>query len=217
MRSILFLLFMVINFYSDAQRTSFAPGIYLEFEDFLKNEPVVLGMGKQLNHQYYYEMLDDGLIEVHLKDSVYEIDPKDLWGFADGKSVFVNKLVMPVSAFEFRDDAKMPWARVNIVGKICLIHYIPYMSGKVVRRPSGAMSVGGTRNRPSEYIMDMRNGRFYRPTLDNLERLIQDDGQLLEEFHNSEEDRVVKFYSFLKRYNERHPLEDFTPLEISKK
>ena len=97
------------------------------------------------------------------------------------------------------------------------MHDIPYMSGKVVRRPSGAMSVGTTRNRPSEYIMDMRSGRFYRPTLVNLERLIQDDAQLLEEFRQSEEDRVVRFYRFLKRYNERHPLEGFTALELSKK
>jgi hypothetical protein len=190
------------------QTVDLRPGIYLEFDDFVNNDPIVLKENLQEPNaeQDYYELLDDGMLAVHLGDSVYEIDPRELWGFADERSVYVNKLALPSRLIDITDDAKVPWIRMNIIGAICLVHYIPYMSERVVHHPGTAMGSSGLRFRPAQYILNTKDGYFYKPTLDNLAEIMADDPELLEEFNTCRDDKKVKFYTFMKKYNERSAL-----------
>lgn len=203
--------------HTDDKNLVFRPGLYLSFRDFITNNPVVVEsveLEVRKNHQFYYDLLNEDVITIYHGDSAMEVDPRYIWGFADGRSVYVNKMAMPVNLLEIRDDSKTPWARVNIVGTICLIHYLPYISGKVIHHPGTNFGLSSSRARPSEYLLDTRAGKFYRPTLSNLAELISDDLDLYEELRNNEEDKVVRFYKILNKYNAKHPIVSASSAQI---
>lgn len=60
------------------------------------------------------------------------------------------------------------------------------------------------RSKPTQFLLNTTDGRIYHGTLDNLERLISHDDELLREFKKYKGDKVVKFHVFLRKYNEKY-------------
>ncbi|MBX2966737.1 MAG: hypothetical protein KF845_11355 [Cyclobacteriaceae bacterium] len=186
-----------------------APGIYLTFKDFPNNEPVsVEAIETHLDYRsrdFFWNLYKEGKIVYTLSDEKYEIDSRRIWGYFDGQSLYLNKLIFPYGWSEGREKLDYPFARVFKLGTISLIYYIRnYMPELYTTLPS-MYSVATPQSRPMKFLLDMRDGKRYKATLKNFEHLIKDDEELWIEYKASKDDKDIKLYLFLERYNKRNP------------
>lgn len=188
-----------------------APGIYLNFQDFSNNDPIfVEAVETHLDYtrrDFFLLLYKEGKIVYTRDDVKHEIDSRNIWGYFDGESLYLNRLIFPYGWTEASEKLDYPFARVIKLGTISLIYYIRNYNPQLYTILLSQYSVSTPKSRPMEFLLDMRNGKIHRATLRNFEYLIQDDVELWNEFKASKEDKEIKMYLFLESYNIRNPFQ----------
>jgi hypothetical protein len=182
----------------------FKPGIYLSFQNFIENNPIppenIQTDRNPKSRDFYFQLFKEGSVTVSQDDSTFSIKTTDLWGYANDKAVYASRSLFK-TFLQAREIDEHPFAKITIIGKICLIYYIKTLS-KDIR----LQATINAKQRPAEFILNTADGKIYKATNSNLTDLLKDDPELLKEYNETREDQNIKFYIFLKKYNERNPL-----------
>jgi hypothetical protein len=180
------------------------PGIYITFNNFITNSPIdpatIVTNRDHYDADFYFQLFKEGKIEF-IRDSVFNtFDPLAIWGYSDGRSIFINRWIYPQGFFDKPTLGEHNFDKIQFLGELSLVYFVKLNYG--AGYPYGPDS---SNSKIAEYILDARDGKIHKSTLNNLEDLLVNDKELLSEFQKTAKSRDVKFYLFLKKYNDRHP------------
>jgi hypothetical protein len=100
------------------QMIIFRPGLYATFDNFIMNEPIdpqyIRYHIPHYDRDFYFELMKEKKIKILRRDSIHQVSPRSLWGYSDGKSVFINREELPKSFLERQDDNEFRWARIHL-------------------------------------------------------------------------------------------------------
>jgi hypothetical protein len=182
-----------------------APGVYLSFENFITNTPIdpetLLTDLDPYSAGFYLQLARETTVEYVLRDSTARFNPSRIWGYCDGRSIWVNRSVFPQGFFSSTDVTEHPFAKISFLGELSLIHFVRNQAPQANQWSGASKGM----SKPVEFILDSRDGQIHKASLKNLERLIETDLELLDEFRKHKKDPDIKLYVFLKKYNRRHP------------
>jgi hypothetical protein len=186
---------------NDEERFSFVPGLYLSFEDFIHNRPVNFDQVEGDLQEFFENPMNSKKLIITRKDSVYHVEQAATWGYNDGKSVYLNRSLfkgmnLNLPSLTIRVN---PWVRMHTIGTLSFILYVTTIESR-----GQYQSVSHTSE--SNITLNTKDGKFYGATLKELEKLIYDDPELLTEFKKTRDSKDTKFFIFLRKYNERHPI-----------
>jgi hypothetical protein len=208
-KHLLTLVFLTICHCALAQETEksvqITQGLFLTFEDFKKNTPVTeksIVTSYPNDTNFYYDLLSDDKINIQSKTSGSAITTALIWGYFDGKGLYLNVKNFPSFISEGKDGSAPSWAPVVEIGKICLIHY-----NENFDLETGTFNPEMGTKQAALFLMDTRDGSIHEANAANLADLIQDDPKVLGAFNNYQGDDEGRLNTFLKIYNERHKLE----------
>ncbi len=185
-----------------------SPGVYQTFEDFMSNNPIppqMIESGEDPSSPYFYASMfsNRGKIKVRHDGGIAELGPASIWGYFDGRNIFVSKFALDGSV-PFRLKRGHPFIPIIMFGSFCLLQDV-----KVVTSPAPGQTPAGNMYSattvPFDHILDTRDGKVYELTKKTFVKLIADDPGLLEEFKDNRESIDLKLLLFVRKYNERHP------------
>jgi hypothetical protein len=190
---------------NDEEKIEFVPGIYSSFEDFISNSPVdVVDIEGDVD-QFFNNPMNSKKITLKKKDSVFQIEQHDVWGYTDSKDVFLNRALFKGMNLDFGglQIAVNPWVKIQKLGKLSFILFLTTIRSQDSNRGGQPL----IKSVESNYILNTRDGHFYSGNLKQLKLLITDDPELLETCEKERGDDQVKFFTILDRYNKRHPFQ----------
>jgi len=177
----------------------FKEGVFVTFEDVLKNSPInksriVCNLEKD-SYDFYDLLINEKEVSILQDDGQFKkYDPSKFWGYAqngkisiywESKAVFVP-IVGSISHF---------------VGTVTVTDY-PYTSD-----PFGYYSQPNQRQETVQFIIDFRNGTVFEFNDKNLEPILATDEELYKEWIDiSKRKRKKLIFVYLQKYNERNPL-----------
>lgn len=195
----------------EKEEYNLVPGLYPTFQDFIYNQPIpaenIISDADPESRGFYQVLFQEKEVTYRDNDKTITADKKSIWGFNDGTGVFINRLMFPKDFLELKDLADEQFARVNFLGRLSLVYYVKTVQSQLLNPSRNQRMTTQVHTKPAEFILDTRDGTFYKATLSNLEKLIADDPDLLEEFKNHKREKDIKLYIFLKKYNARNSLE----------
>lgn len=182
-------------------------GLFLSLQDFKDNSPIrarsIVTDFNPNERNFYFNLLKEKEVQITSPDSDFSIRPSRIWGYFDGKGLFLNRKLFPLDILNSRDASDHLWAQVIDIGKICLVYYNKNFKSELDLRPG----FGGKRNKEMTFLYNIDDGYFFKAKAKNLEHLIQDDPEVYDEFQNYRGDDEEKLYIFLRKYNRRNILE----------
>ena len=186
----------------------FTPGLYLSFYNFIENDPVlpediITNIPRQ--RDFYIQLFRANAIDIALSDSMLHLHPEDVWGYSDGRGIFINRSKFPTDFLVGADVSENPFAQINIMGTLCLVYYLKTHSSSALTGNRVMVRANDVRQSAAKFILNTKDGSFHKATLPQLEEMIADDPALLKEFSAYRGKRSIKLYVFLKKYNEKHP------------
>lgn len=161
-------------------KDSYQKGIYYSFEEFKYDNPSRKVEAKIVNNRL--QVLDSASGEF------YKIDPKGIWGFSDGKQLFVlynqyNELVVKGRYLYFEDRG---------------IKLNPVMVSNPV------MLIAVPTGKHDQYIINFNTGNIFLLDKTSMRTILSlDDPDLLESF-NKEKKKNQKLQRYIIWYNERN-------------
>jgi hypothetical protein len=205
-RRILCVIFICAGFFSIAQTDSvlyneninLKEGIYLTYEDFRKNNPIVK---EEIETTVNKEQLDFfGKVVDQLKISYVRngtknlVEAKNCWGFYQNKTLYVN----------YRET----FYRVPVFGSICylvaLVEVPVYFPGPY--GPTYGTTTARTKE-VREFIINFYDGVVEELNFEKVEKLLSRDETLYKEFMALKRKKKKEQISrFIKKYNELHPV-----------
>lgn len=182
-------------------------GLFLSLQDFKGNSPI----GEQsivtnLNpgeRSFYFNLLKEKEIRIMSPDSNFTVKPSKIWGYFDGKGLFLNRKLFPVGSINGKDVSDHLWAQVIDIGKICLVYYNKNFRPELDLMPG----VGGKKNKEMTFLYNIHDGFFFKAKAKNLGPLIQNDPEVYAEFQSYKGSDEEKLYIFLRKYNRRNIIE----------
>ena len=184
-----------------------APGIYLSFENFITNSPIdpetIVTDQNPYGAGFYLQLFKEKTIEYVMGSTSEKFRSDGIWGYCDGRSIWINREVFPAGFFTPSDVTEHPFAKISFPGELSLVHFVRNHAPQA--NQWGGVSSGSSK--PLEFILDTRDGKIHKATLKNLERLIENDPDLLNEFRKQKKDIDIKLYVFLRKYNQKYPFE----------
>lgn len=184
----------------------FYDGLYLSFGDFRNDNPIdfeqVVSFRKVDDPMFIDDLIKastfryrDGFGEVR------ELSTDHIWGFARRGKPFVvlnaQSYMGIIGKKEYANSGKNEYARFVELGEISLLQV-----NMMVQSPVQFY------NQTGQFLFSMKTGKAVHYTLNNFEELIKEDEQLYKEFAGitSSKEKKEKFFLFLKRYNQKHPI-----------
>lgn len=176
--------------------TAINDGVYFSFEDVKNNKPNLLL--KNLFKSYYDSSFT--ISQWANTPSLYYLDQStnrvslnrdSIWGYCENgiPYICINRY----------------FHKINTVGSICLFtEFHP-----VIKDPLSIV-VTDVKGNSVDRILDFENGQVGDYTLDNFNFILMRDEVLFNEFNAIKKLKAKrkKMYSYLERYNERHPIFD---------
>lgn len=200
--SLVFFLPLIISGQTDsvayAPGFTFRQGIYLNYQQFRENRPV---LRSRIISNYDSTRLDylrqvTAAKTISYTDSsgkLTEVSPSKIWGFCENNSVYIRYN----NAFN----------KIVVMGSLChfTATYVSYMSSGP---PYPANSAYGT---PVEtirqYMLDTKTGSVLDFVLPNVEAILKRDPELYKEFMGLRKGkRKQLMFFYLRKYNERNLL-----------
>lgn len=186
----------------------FTPGLYLSFYNFIENDPIlpediITNIPRQ--RDFYIQLFRANAIDVALSDSMLHLVPENVWGYSDGRGIFINRRKFPKGYLAGTDVSENPFAHINIIGTLSLVYYLKTYSSSGLTYNRVMVRGNDARQEAAEFILNTKDGTFHKATLPQLEEMIADDPTLLKEFNAYRGKKSIKLYVFLKKYNEKHP------------
>jgi hypothetical protein len=192
---------------NDEEKIQFKPGLYLSFEDFIYNVPVNFDQVEGDLQNFFENPMNSKKLTITRDLSTKEVEQSAIWGYNDGENVFLNRSLFNGINLDIVGGLKIkvdPWVRIQTVGTLSYILFLTTIQSYSQNQLGGQNYI---HSEQSNYILNTKDGKFYEGNLKALKDLITDDPELLAAFEISREDKVVKFFTFLRRYNERHPFQ----------
>ncbi|HTE34728.1 MAG TPA: hypothetical protein VK666_30330 [Chryseolinea sp.] len=179
-------------------------GLFVTFEDFKRNDPVSeesIVTSYPRDGNFYYNLLKED-INIKSTDHSDSIMTSIIWGYFDGKGLYLNVKKFPSFLLEGKDVSAHSWAQIIEIGKICMIHYNENFNPE-----TGTITPEVGTNGTALFLMNSRDGTVHEANAGNFATLIRDDPRVLSAFNNHNGDNEGRLNTFLKIYNERHKLE----------
>ena len=180
-------------------------GVYRSFKEFKYNSPSILDSFTITTEQKKIiksisestESNTHTIYHILLPEPYSESD--DVWGFCDGKHVYINtrQIYHPDGIFE----------KIDYLGRYCLFfQWMPNAAGS----PAAAKQINPkTNGYLSKRIVNINNGQIYNPDGPNHADLITilstDKG--IYDSYKADKDKNAKTFYYLKVYSEKHKAE----------
>lgn len=180
---------------------NYKEGIYKTYSEFLKNDPSIKDSFTFKSSSSEKKINDgEGVYKLILTDSALNRrDLKKIWGFSDGKSIFVNEFVI---------SGKPIFRKLQGVGRYCYLKATPpsqyvYSPGLIDGLLASAIINAATGDQP--YVLNINNGKFFALDKAVLTSILQKDKQLLQEYQNASKKRKdFTLEEYVTKYNDRH-------------
>ncbi|HEY0742024.1 MAG TPA: hypothetical protein VGD40_11210 [Chryseosolibacter sp.] len=218
--AIVCLLLSSVSLYSQTippilQASQYKKGIYKSYSEFLRNAPSISdGFTYKTNSSDKKIEKDEAVYTLSLLDSAStRRDIRRLWGFCDGKDIFVNEArIFGVKETKFNEAGNFSRARFRKflgIGRYCYVLALPSEApimtspspGTTVLVPNVARMIDGV----EPFVLNVNNGKFFLLDKPTLTRILEKDPALLQEYKLDERKRKEDtFIAYVERYNETH-------------
>lgn len=209
MKTVLYIILTVLSIELRSQSDSvivtelapFNDGLYLSHNDHRHNkaipkEDIVTKINKD-QVDFYYKVTTTPKIEYIREGTTYTVDPVNVWGFVQNKTLFINY--------------KGIFYRVPVFGSISyfagVVEVTGYYTG--VYDPMYGMGTGRAvkTKELNEFIVSYYDGKVIGFDMSYLEKLLSTDDVVYKEFKSlSRRKRKKQVTRFIRMYNERHPV-----------
>jgi hypothetical protein len=180
----------------------FNDGIFLNFEHVKANEPIptrnIISNKNYKASNFIKEVLKEDKIKYFFNGHKTLVNKKDIWGYSSNGVLYINY------------DNK--FYRVPNIGTISMFvaqieqEYVSY-NDPWNRAPYGSQQTVTTHSYITQFLIDFTNGQIWTFDEKNVAQLISKDQSLFEEFSSlKRRKRRQLAFSFVKRYNNKHPL-----------
>ena len=160
----------------------FEEGIYLSFQEYKNNRPVLTNPMKRQESSVFYE---------DSTNSWLEIDPKKVWGYSYGGNIYISI-----------DDQF--WKCINI-GKLTQFNSIS-VSQYYSMSPYGFGGTTVQSKNLEQSFLDMNDGEIKKLNYKNLKPYIEEEPMLSRYIRNNKRAKHKELILVLKAYNELNPL-----------
>lgn len=181
----------------------FTEGIYLEFKNFIRNQPVPKSkIITDLNRDdidFMHQLTSQKVIKyVDSAGNEQSTAPEKLWGYSKNNGIFIY----------YENN----FCRISLIGTLC------HFTATITRYGSGmgygfgfggiGMGTGTTVSQElRQFMIDTYSGSIYDFTVENLELILQTDPVLLLEYKAlKKKEKRESTFLYLRKYNQRHPL-----------
>jgi hypothetical protein len=182
----------------------FKPGIYLSIEDWKHNQPIpkeaIISKYDPNDPYFFIQVLNKKWVKYRDTEGYeQEVESAKIFGYSIDNFVYTKY-----------------HTKISIIGAIChysnIIHQIadPNLTGLAFVALDGLLAQqSGIRKKERfrQFIIDFETGKIYRFTERYFKKLIDTDVQLYNEYKSFPGRKKDKMYIFLKKYNERHPIQ----------
>jgi len=188
-------------------------GIFLTHDDFLHNRPLELSRIKTnldtSSVDFYFELFKSKEIEYLKGDSIKQKEVKTIFGYFDGKGIYVNLIEIPsYRTWKYDYTSGYEFGRVNIFGELSVIYFAKQRGSYVsYGTPSNPQSFYIKEGKTYCLILDFLRGKAFEMNSKNMEYLLSEDMELQKEYKSSKEDEDIKPFIFIGKYNKRHPFQ----------
>jgi hypothetical protein len=180
---------------NDEESLQLVPGLYLSFEDFIYNDPVDFEQVEGDLDRFINDLNYDKEVTITKNNSVNHVSRNNVWGYSDGNDVYLNRSLFSTNLKLPNLQMKAtPWLKIVTIGTLSLASFAMAMQTKIYSTTI-----------QSNFILNTKDGKVYDADLKELQHLISDDPELLREFEKARGDKEIKFFTFLRKYNEQHP------------
>lgn len=179
----------------------FNDGIFLNFEQVKSNNAIpkrnVISRLNINETNFLKEALSSTEIKYFYKGQKQTVRTRDIWGYSSNGILYIN----------YNDE----FYRVPNIGSISMFvalieqQYVSYSDPW--NRGAYNYEQTTTQTRVSQFLINFKNGTIYAFDEKNIGQLIYDDESLFQEFSDlKRRKRRQLAFSFVKRYNQKHPL-----------
>jgi len=205
LRLLALLLFLNQYAYLQVSGTDFKPGIYLSVADFRENSPLRSDQVADKRDNLFALLKAGKNATINHRDSIFDISSKSVWGYADGKSVYISKSHLPQELFQVREFSESKFAEINIIGKISLIYFMRTYQDNFAIIKSKALN---SSTKMAEILLDVETGEIKSLSRAHLSTILNDDYEFLarlqklttRDFKKNKE----KVYELISDYNKKH-------------
>jgi hypothetical protein len=172
----------------------FARGVYLTIDDWKANRPLrpedIIFDAAYDSPRYFQYLLGAKQFRYHRDNEIVYVNTEDIFGYSNGEEVFHRKQY-----------------RFETIGKISLLQEVD-----VVDRFTSFLTPGeqyqATRAEGTGklFVLDYETGDFFRFKPKAVEKLLQRDPELFQQYRKAKGKKRDKTQNFIKEYNFRHPV-----------
>lgn len=184
-----------------SKKFKFNDGIYITYNDFKNNKPSIL-FEKYINKSNTTKISIEDLFnkkKIHYyneNNNENEIYTKNIWGFC-----YKNKIYYQYRRYFYN---------IDIIGSIMLFYKSEQKPKQIVILSSdnkNAVSINAS-SRNIFQMIEFKTGDYYECSVENFKKILIADKELYDEYNliKDEQEQKYKFYSFLIRFNEKHPI-----------
>lgn len=180
----------------------FNDGLYLNFEQFKKNNPIpkaqIVTATDNSRFDFFDIILQEKIIKIYDNaGNIIEIEPSKIWGFCNRSVIYIN----------FNDE----FNRIPVLGNIShfianytYTEYDPYSPGY---NPYGTYYPPSTKTELRQYLLDFNSGKIYDFSYKTVEILLIPDNELYDKFMElSKRKKNKQKFIFLREFNKKHPI-----------
>jgi hypothetical protein len=194
--------------------TEYKKGIYRTYSEFLQNSPSIQGEFSYATRSSDRKIERDvAVYYLKLPDSAMRArDMRRLWGFCDGRNIFVNEArvfnIKETAARDFGNNQRPKFRKFQHIGRYSYLFALPADNPTVAATPGGVLflpDVARMIDEEEPFILNINNGRFFLLNKTSLTKILQKDKALLEEYNLAEKRRREStFVDFIEKYNATH-------------
>lgn len=190
-------------------------GIYANFHEFHSNQPSIKTPFVTREFEKFNSLFSKTFIACKLvvdhkyKDRFSKGMP--VWGFCDGKKVYVRQFEMIF--LQGKKEAqglnvnprKATYYPITFLGRFCIFTAVIKVPAKVLSGQNNA-TMSSNQNQGILFIIDINNGHIEKLTEDVVGRILENDPSMLKAF-KGEKRKDKKLEDYIKSYSLKHPEE----------
>jgi hypothetical protein len=179
----------------------FPDGLYITYNDLRHNkgipkERIITQVNKD-QVDFYYKVTSLAKLDYLVDGNTYFIDPINIWGFVQNKTLFVN--------------FKGVFYRVPVFGAISYFAGVVEVTGYYGGMYDPMYGMGGGRvvktKEVDEFIVNYYNGKVMLFDMDQVDAVLKNDDEVYKEYKSlSRRKRRKQITRFIRKYNDRHPV-----------
>lgn len=176
----------------------FYEGLYLNVDRFKENNPISKALIVSDNNKSEIDFLKKEVAKEYIKykdesNAIHDIKSTSLWGYHQNNTHYINY--------------KEQFYRVNLIGTLCQFIAIVKVSVPVMNPMYPGTTSYIIRDEFQQIVYSVLSNKFYFLDDENLLLILKDDEELINEYKSlSRRKRKNLQFSYIRKYNEKHPL-----------